>query len=299
MTSDIQSLYDELKRKISGDLLKDISTGIIARYREKYYNDLARYAERLGISTAGGSTARLFAAIIQVYHPDRLAKIHRDIDAYYEAGAINELARLKKIYLSRDDKAKLPDTYRVEFDEEYRFSHDDFGYNERSFDDDTGYEDEPDREDEDHENDEEFGFAEVITEVLLGDLDITLTATDLRGLDGEIDLSDYDFSDLSGIENCVNIIAINLSGNRIEKIHRLADLTNLEYLYLAGNNIESIVPLEKLWKLKELDISFNDIHDISPLLGLDALVYVNIMGNPVTDKTQIETLKKKGVVVIF
>ncbi len=50
-------------------------------------------------------------------------------------------------------------------------------------------------------------------------------------------------TDLSGIEYCINLTALNIWGNPISDLSPLASLTNLTMLYLHGNLISDISPL--------------------------------------------------------
>ncbi|MCP4131367.1 MAG: leucine-rich repeat domain-containing protein [bacterium] len=303
----IEDLYHNLKNNINHERLKEISADIIEKYKRKDTFSLLWYASLLGIPSDETGINRMFAKIIRVYHPDKMNQIRKEIDSLYERREMEELVRIKNIYLFKEkEKLDVPD-YTFESEYEYSYNEAEFGYSERNI-----YEEEINKDDEegddafldetdlDEENSgEEYGFIEAIHRSFFANLEFTINAYDLQILEGQIDLSDYDIIDLKGIEYCINISGFNLSGNNIYRIPNLANLVRLEYLYLNENNIDSIDSLKGLDLLKELDISFNEVEDISVLLALPALEYVNIIGNPVEDLSIIEELKERGVIVIW
>lgn len=82
-----------------------------------------------------------------------------------------------------------------------------------------------------------------------------------------INASDLGVRSLEGLENCVNVIELDLSNNAIDSINELANLQNLVELDLSNNNITRIDELAGLFLLRFLDLSGenNDIRDFSPL----------------------------------
>ena len=119
---------------------------------------------------------------------------------------------------------------------------------------------------------------------LFGNVDLYPDAADLAKLEGELDLSDYDLSDLEGIEHCRSLTVLNLSRNNIDNVFPLKDLIKLEALDLAENDLEDADALGDLTNLKELDLSANDIDDVAFLDRLPFLKYVDLTGNPVRNK---------------
>ena len=73
------------------------------------------------------------------------------------------------------------------------------------------------------------------------------------------------------------------SGNRIEDLHLLANLTQLEWLYLSGNEISDLKPLAGLTQLKGLYLYSNEISDLKPLANLTQLEVLNLSGNEISD----------------
>lgn len=296
MVPDLEKLYRELKKSLHQERLKDISADIISHYKQKDIDALSWYGDILEIPPGTGIN-KLFAALIQTYHPDKLSKVRQDIERLYENGNIQELQKMKNRYLFRERKHIPIREFSVFSEESYDYEEDDFGYGEEMFDSLDDYE-EPGEVDDEYVYEEEFGFIEALNLSLFGNLSFFLTSDDMQHIQGEINLSDYDLEDLSGIEYCVNVVSFNLSCNQIRKIHNLAFLTRLESLYLSENLLESINDLSELINLRELDVSYNEIEDFSVLLRLPSLEYVNIMGNPLQDKTILEELAARGVIVI-
>ena len=81
--------------------------------------------------------------------------------------------------------------------------------------------------------------------------------------------------DLTGIEYAVNLVSLDVRGNRIHNLKPLSGLTRLEHLSLSSNAISDIRPLKKLTNLIFLDLHRNKIADISPVTGLTKLVSLN------------------------
>lgn len=297
-----KGLYTELSGKINSARLKDISIEIINRYRKKDHRYLSDMAESIGISSSGVDMSSLFAGMIQLYHPDKLKKITADLEDYYTTGNTEALVRMKGIYLIDLKKKKNIRDYDIDFESEFFYDGDDSSFSEfddeaADLDDDEEFDDMDDLDD--LADDEEYGFIEAVNDLYIGNMEYELTASDLQNLDGELDLSGFDIDDLAGAEHCVNITAMNLSGNRLVKLNHLSGLIKLESLYLSENAIEDIRCLSTLAGLRELDLSFNQVEDISVLLELPLLQYVNLVDNPVKNTYVIDELSGKGVIVIY
>ena len=110
-------------------------------------------------------------------------------------------------------------------------------------------------------------------------------------------------SDLTGLEDCVNLQYLDLSGNNISDISPLEGLTSLMILRLEGNNISDISPLEELTNIVILQLSSNNINDISPLIGNSGIAagdWVDLTANPLNNSavnTSIPQLALRGVAV--
>ena len=123
-------------------------------------------------------------------------------------------------------------------------------------------------------------------------------------------LYNYSITNLSGIENFVNLESLDVSTNEIENLTCLKDLykltylyvdynkinnieqimslTNLESLELSYNNLNDINYIDTLKYIKNLYISMNQISDISPLNNLVYLEKINIAGNKISDISPLE-----------
>lgn len=106
----------------------------------------------------------------------------------------------------------------------------------------------------------------------------------------ELDLRQRQIADLEGIEYCSNLVALDLSNNRIQDADRrtaaltpLSRLTRLETLDLSKNASEDITALSGLTSLTTLDLSDNKIKDISALSRLTNLRILNLSSNDVQD----------------
>jgi len=294
-----ENLCRELREGVTRDRLKELSVDIIDRYKRKDLDGLRRYAALIDIVDSSLAAGRLFAAVIQRFHPDKIAVLRRELDTMAAAGDTAGLERMREIYLSDNAIPRAPDQ-EFEYEEEFSYEDDEFGYTERSeFDDNEPQASEFEEEYAEAESSEGYGFVEAVNGLLFGNLDFSVDDNDLAGLEGELDLSDFEITDLDGVEYCVNVTMLNLSGNLLRRIGPLALLRRLTSLFLADNAIENIDCLGELSGLRELDISFNRIEDISVLEGMETLVYVNVLGNPLADMSTVERLMKRGVIVIY
>jgi Leucine-rich repeat (LRR) protein len=143
--------------------------------------------------------------------------------------------------------------------------------------------------------------------------------TDLEILEA-LNASGMEITDLTGIEDCINLmflvleynkitdttpltyltklVSLNLSDNEIEDLMPLAGLMNLTHLYLGGNKITeaNMSYLEGLLNLTHLSLDYNNISDIDSLIGLKKLVNLNLNENiiedikPLTELTNLSTL---------
>ncbi|MBN1533123.1 MAG: hypothetical protein JXA20_10710 [Spirochaetes bacterium] len=306
MKSEIDGIYSEIQSAVNRERLTEISSDIIARYRDRDIDGLSWYASLLDLQFSEQNLNRVFARIIQSYHPDKLTTIQAELERSYRDGDEAALRRLRQAFIFKEAPrgGRRREEPAFEFEEEYRYD-DEYEYREEEFtgeeegvfDDDEGYDEEELAGD--GCGGEEFGFIEAIHRYVFGNLDFTMNSHDIMNLEGELNLSDYEIGDLNGIEHCVNVVSINLSGNSIYRVSPIAALGKLESLFLAENNIDNIDPLAHCASLAELDLSYNDIEDVSALLRLKNLRYVNLIGNPLEDRSVIDELAKRGVLVLY
>ncbi|MCK4815710.1 leucine-rich repeat domain-containing protein [bacterium] len=126
------------------------------------------------------------------------------------------------------------------------------------------------------------------------------------------DGSKCSINSLSGIEYCVNLVALYLHDNQITDISALSGLTNLERLDLSDNQIADISALPApTGGFATFFLENNQITDISPLVanpGLRRGSQVNLRGNPLDhncnpdngpteDYDNVRALRERGVMV--
>ena len=136
-----------------------------------------------------------------------------------------------------------------------------------------------------------------------------LTQKDLETVEELVLMSGY-ITDLSGIEQCVNLKHLDLSGNSVSDISAISNLKKLETLDLSGNSVSNLAPLtnltnlqtlvvknnlvsdltglESLKNITDLDLSFNEITSISSLAGLKELQSLNLTDNNISDITPLQ-----------
>jgi len=111
--------------------------------------------------------------------------------------------------------------------------------------------------------------------------------------------------DLTGLEYCINLRALDLSSNQISDVSHLAHLTELEELHLRSNQIRDITHLADLRRLAELSLDDNELADVSPLLqneGLGDGDVIYLRGNPLSWNSvnaYIPELRAAGVTVVY
>jgi len=115
------------------------------------------------------------------------------------------------------------------------------------------------------------------------------TATDMLGLTS-LTANDVGISDLTGLEHATNLVALELTTNRIGDISILSGLTNLEVLILNNNQIGDMSVVAGLDKLEHLDIHHNEISDMSPVAGLMLLHTVILRINQISDISPLSLL---------
>lgn len=293
MSETIDEIYGRIKENLTSAHLKKISIDIINSYKNRDFRQLKKYGAVLNIEPSI-SSASLFVKLIKQFHPDKLLYFRKRAEEIYQSKDPAGMADFYGTFFFKIEFARPVPDRDIEFEAEFKYDEEDFGYREKSVDDDDNF-----GESSLDFGDDPNGFMDALNRMVFGGLDDTVTEYDLKNLDGSLDLSDYDICDLTGVEKCVYLNELNLSDNNIEKIGKLSALIKLKSLFLSNNQIEDINVLENLISLTELDISFNNITDISVLEKLPDLEYVNIMGNPVKDYSVVNTLVQNGVLVVF
>lgn len=105
--------------------------------------------------------------------------------------------------------------------------------------------------------------------------------------------------DLTGIDQCVNIVCLYMWQNELMDISPLRSL-NLSILNLWGNHISDINFLSGMDNLMALDLEGNEISDISVLGTLTHLRHISLKSNLITEVpdfsllTDLQTLDLRG-----
>jgi len=146
MNKNIETIRSDLLKHVTEKKLKEISVDVIGRYKAKDLNSLLRYADILEFDASAMNISRLFARVIQYYHPDKTALILSAIEENFKADKIDELLRLKRIYIfSKVKLSPVSKKYDIDVEETYSYSDDYFGYREKE----TPRDDTPDKFDYD------------------------------------------------------------------------------------------------------------------------------------------------------
>ena len=112
--------------------------------------------------------------------------------------------------------------------------------------------------------------------------EISLTQADMLQL-GNLDASNRQIKDLTGLEYAIHLTVLYLSQNEISNLTPLAGLSRLENLSLWGNPISDLSPLANLTELNYLHLGLCQISDISPLANLTNLTSLYLHGNQISD----------------
>jgi Leucine-rich repeat (LRR) protein len=291
------TLYTKLKEAYSEKNLNAISSKIIELYRNKQHSKIKGLLSAIGnyIDFQEDNINKSFSKLIFMYHPDKGHQYRKEIEAIYQSGKFELLENYSHIFLALEIDsviAKMDDDFDIDYTPEYvmEVDEDENDYFEGSY-----HQSDDLRTDfSDYEYDNTFFSA--LKRKYYGNLMIDLPSYYLEDLE-EVELTNFDIQDLSGIEYCRQTVYFNLSNNGITDITDLKGLKLIEELYLSDNEIGYIDAVSFLYKLRVIDISNNCIDDISPLFELPDLEYVNVMGNKIPSG-QIEFLKNKDVLVV-
>ena len=121
--------------------------------------------------------------------------------------------------------------------------------------------------------------------------DSNITKSQLESLTG-IYAPNYNINDITGIEYCINLRALDLKDNNISDISALSNLIKLRKLYLENNNISDISALKNLNELDDLDLNNNNISDISALSNMDKLYWLDLSNNNISDISALRNSNK-------
>jgi|GEM_PF-697123 len=92
----------------------------------------------------------------------------------------------------------------------------------------------------------------------------------------QLECEGADLSDLTGLENAVNLEELDLHTCKVKDLKPLTNLTSLKVLKLYNNSFKDITPLKELTNLQILWLGENEINDFSPLQNLINLEYLHL-----------------------
>ena len=122
---------------------------------------------------------------------------------------------------------------------------------------------------------------------------ISMTKRDVESVT-EIEISNYGkeekITDITGIENFINLTSLTLKWNRISDISVIKGLTNLTSLHLCDNKISDISAIKELTNLTCLELDENQINDISAIKELTNLTCLELNENQISDISAIKGL---------
>jgi len=294
-------LYQELKRILTKEGLHRITVKLLDLYRSRRFHEILSLYERLRRIVPNQERldhpARVFAALVKLYHPDTFNHHLHKMETGYAEKDVKLLSGLLDLMRIPFEIEERPGA--VEESEEFE-SEPDWRYGEEDFDDyrTEGEEEEFAPDDDEDEIESGRSFLSVIRILEPGLVGVEITESLLGAFEGELDLSGYGLDDLYGLGSCVHLSSLDLSDNDLDSIDELSTLSELETVFLSGNHLTDLDPLAGLNRLVELDVSFNEIVEISALMRLENLRFVNLIGN-FCHPDQIRFLQEKGVTVLF
>ncbi|MCD6596181.1 MAG: leucine-rich repeat domain-containing protein [Bacteroidales bacterium] len=294
-----KELYKRLLEAYSDKNLNKITAKLIHLYKSRQFGLIREISNNISafISCDTEKINKCFSKLVMLYHPDRGSVYRIEIEDNFHSGNHKKQHQLSHIFLIeylkdlQDEDIIISDD--IDYSPEYGWEEDLDGY--------TYFTDQDLTHIEDinfnvETRPEKVSFLNAIKRKIFGNADIEIPTFYLENYE-EIEIADYEISNLEGIELCRHVKRIDLSGNNIINLSGLRSLTKLEEIYLADNKIMDILHLINLKNLKILDLSNNQIKDISSLLKLNKLEYVNLSGNNIATE-QLKILHKSGCIVI-
>ena len=87
-------------------------------------------------------------------------------------------------------------------------------------------------------------------------------------------------SELTGLDQMLQLEHVFLADNRIDDISPMSSLSELREIDLSNNELGNIDALSQLTNVWRLNLDRNRITNIDPLLDFGELESVSLMGNP-------------------
>lgn len=95
------------------------------------------------------------------------------------------------------------------------------------------------------------------------------------------------------------IVSLDFTGEAINDLSPLADLTALQSLDLESTPVSNIAPLSNLVSLRTLRFVGTRVSDLSPLAGLTALQLLSLVGTDVSDLSPLANLRALQSLYLF
>lgn len=294
-----KELYHRLLEAYSDQNLNQITANLIQIYKSRHY-DLIReisgsISEFIPIDTE--KINKCFSKLVMLYHPDKGPNYRNEIEKNFQIGDLRKQNQLSHIFLIEfindlSDDAMVPDD--IDYVPEYGWEENLDGF--------TYFTDQDVEVMDDYhfpnseKKQRKVSFINAFKRKVFGNADIEFFWNQLGNME-ELEIADYEITDLEGVESCRNIKRLDLSGNHITELSRLWTLTKLEELFLAENKILNIDALKNLRNLKVIDLSNNLINDISPLFYLIQPEFINLSGNKIS-QNMLKKLRKEGCIIL-
>ncbi len=292
----VRELYSKLIEAWSNQNLNKITVTLINLYKNEQYGTLKQIAQMISetINFTVDEEVRYFPRLMMLYHPDR-GDFHRnEINRLAEANDYDGLLTYSHILLLNriDEIAVTLASYEdIDYSPVYEWDIQADGFtivNEQS----SYVQEKTTNRRTAHSH---LNFYDAVKIRMYGKTKIEFPTWYLENQE-EIELSGSDINDLEGIQYCIHVKILDLSGNLIHDLCPLWPLTLLEEVNLADNRLEDIDTLSHLSNLRIVDLSSNAIRDITPLMELGRLEYVDLTDTKVPAK-QIAELEELGVTV--
>ncbi|MFC1569884.1 leucine-rich repeat domain-containing protein [bacterium] len=280
-------IYNRLMEAYSNQNLNKISSVIIKAYQQKEHDFLCQLSRQVNGNTNAQTIGKLFSGLMMLYHPDRLTYYKEQIQQRNQSGQSDRLNRYTSIFSVLELIEARENNEGINKSSVASSAQEDLDPEDGKL---TTTQEESEEIDRD--------FMSALKQKEYGNLDIVYQPHDLENMEGDLELSGFSISDLSGLEHCQNLTALDLSNNDIDDISAMSALILLEELDLSLNNISRLDALCRMHTLKYLDISLNAIEDLSPLMELNQLEYINTVGNQIPE-SQIKHFRDKGVIIAF
>jgi hypothetical protein len=293
----VRALYEKLLEAWSNQNLNKITVTLINLYKSHQYGTLRQIASMISetIDFTVDSEARYFPKLMMLYHPDRGDYHRNEISRLADANDYDGLLTYSHILLlNRIDEISvtLASYEDIDYSPVYEWDLQSDGFtivNEQS----AYVHEKTATRNQTHRH---LNFYDAVKIRMYGKTSIEFPTWYLEN-EEEIELSGSDINDLEGIQYCIHVKVLDLSGNLIHDISPLWPLSLLEEVNLADNRLEDIDVLSHLSNLRIVDLSNNAIKDISPLMELGRLEYVDLSGTKVPAR-QIAELEESGVTVV-